>query len=36
MDINPLKVMENGAVVVDVRVRIERMEPKQISRRIAY
>jgi acetyl coenzyme A synthetase (ADP forming)-like protein len=36
MDINPLKVMEKGAIVVDVRVRIEAETPKAPSRRIAY
>jgi acyl-CoA synthetase (NDP forming) len=36
LDINPVKVLERGAVVVDARVRVERMVPGPASRRIAY
>jgi acetyl coenzyme A synthetase (ADP forming)-like protein len=36
LDINPVKVLEKGAVVVDARVRVERMVPGPASRRIAY
>ncbi|HSP35578.1 MAG TPA: acetate--CoA ligase family protein, partial [Thermoanaerobaculia bacterium] len=36
LDINPLKVLERGAAVVDARVRIEAIAPALPSRRIAY
>jgi hypothetical protein len=36
MDINPFKVLENEAVAVDVRVRVERVQPPKRSRRISY
>jgi acetyl coenzyme A synthetase (ADP forming)-like protein len=36
LDINPLKVLEQGAVVVDARVRIEKPVQRPPSRRIAY
>ncbi|HSP34010.1 MAG TPA: acetate--CoA ligase family protein, partial [Thermoanaerobaculia bacterium] len=36
LDINPLKVLEQGAVVVDARVRVETVPPAPPSRRIAY
>jgi hypothetical protein len=28
MDLNPVIVLESGAVVVDARIRVERQEPK--------
>ncbi|HYI07581.1 MAG TPA: GNAT family N-acetyltransferase [Thermoanaerobaculia bacterium] len=36
LDLNPVKVLERGAVVVDARIRVERCERAQPSRRIAY
>ena len=36
LDINPLKVLERGAMVVDARVKVERIVPGPPSRRIAY
>jgi acetyl coenzyme A synthetase (ADP forming)-like protein len=36
LDINPLKVLEQGAIVVDARVRIEAIVPGPPSRRVAY
>jgi hypothetical protein len=36
LDINPLKVLEQSAMVVDARVRVERVVPGPPTRRIAY
>jgi len=36
LDINPLKVLEQGAIVVDARVRLEAIVPGPPSRRVAY
>jgi acyl-CoA synthetase (NDP forming) len=36
LDINPLKVLEQGAVVVDARLRVAASKPEPPSRRIAY
>ena len=36
MDLNPVKVLEKGAVVVDARVRVGRRAAAPPSRRIAY
>jgi acetate---CoA ligase (ADP-forming) len=36
IDINPLKVLEQGVVALDVRVRVETVKPEPASRRIAY
>ena len=36
LDLNPLKVLEHGAVVVDARIRVERRVQAEPSRRIAY
>jgi acetyl coenzyme A synthetase (ADP forming)-like protein len=36
LDLNPLKVLEQGVVVVDARIRVERSEHAQPSRRIAW
>ena len=36
LDINPLKALEKGAVVVDARVRVAPLKPEPPSRRIAY
>ncbi len=36
LDINPLEALEQGAVVVDARVRVEVSKPAPPSRRIAY
>jgi acetyl coenzyme A synthetase (ADP forming)-like protein len=36
MDLNPVKVLAHGAVVVDARVRVGRRPPSPASRRIAY
>ena len=36
LDINPLKVLEHGAVAVDVRVRVSRQEVAVSTRRISY
>ena len=36
LDINPIKALEQGAIVVDARVRIEPIAARPPSRRIAY
>lgn len=36
LDINPVKVLPNGAAAVDARVRVEAVEPAPPTRRIAY
>jgi acetyl-CoA synthetase (ADP-forming) len=36
MDINPLKVLEQGVCSVDVRIRVGRPVPRPSSRRVAY
>jgi acetyltransferase len=36
LDINPLKVLEKGAIALDARVRVEQVAPAPPSRRIAY
>jgi acetate---CoA ligase (ADP-forming) len=36
LDINPLKALEKGAVVVDARIRVSPFAPQPPSRRIAY
>jgi acetyl coenzyme A synthetase (ADP forming)-like protein len=36
LDINPLKVLEQGAIVVDARVRLEAIVPAPPSRRVTY
>ncbi len=36
LDINPLKVLEQGAIVVDARMRVEALKHAPPSRRIAY
>ncbi|MFA6955655.1 MAG: GNAT family N-acetyltransferase [Thermoanaerobaculia bacterium] len=36
LDINPLKVLEKGAIAVDFRVRVEKPQPKKATRRISY
>jgi len=36
LDINPLKVLEQGAIALDARIRVERIIHAQPSRRIAY
>jgi acyl-CoA synthetase (NDP forming) len=36
LDINPVKVLERGAIVVDARARVEAIVPGPPSRRIAY
>ncbi len=36
MDANPVKVLESGAVVVDARVRVDRLPEPPRTRRIAY
>ena len=36
LDINPLKVLEHGAIALDARIRVERIVPAPPSRRIAY
>ena len=36
LDINPVKVLERGAIVVDARARLEAIVPGPPSRRIAY
>jgi acetate---CoA ligase (ADP-forming) len=36
MDANPVKVMERGAIVVDARVRVDRLAQPAPTRRIAY
>ena len=36
LDLNPIKVLPQGARAVDVRVRVEKRVPKAASRRVAY
>jgi acetyl coenzyme A synthetase (ADP forming)-like protein len=36
LDINPLKVLEHGAIALDARIRVEPIVPVPPSRRIAY
>lgn len=36
LDLNPLNVLDRGAVVVDARIRVERSEQARPVRRIAY
>jgi len=36
LDVNPLKVLENCAIVVDARIRVEAIVPGPPSRRVAY
>jgi acyl-CoA synthetase (NDP forming) len=36
MDANPIKVLERGAIVVDARVRVDRLPERVSTRRIAY
>jgi acyl-CoA synthetase (NDP forming) len=36
LDANPVKVLRKGAIVVDARVRVERLAPPSPTRRIAY
>lgn len=36
LDVNPLKVLETGAIAVDFRVRVEKPQPRKASRRISY
>ena len=36
MDANPVKVLEKGAIVVDARVRVDRVVEPPPTRRIAY
>jgi acetyltransferase len=36
LDINPLKVLQHGAIALDARIRVERIVPAPPSRRIAY
>jgi acetyl coenzyme A synthetase (ADP forming)-like protein len=36
LDINPVKVLPNGAAAVDARIRIEALTPEAPTRRIAY
>ena len=36
LDANPVKVLREGAIVVDARVRVERLAPPSPTRRIAY
>jgi acetyl coenzyme A synthetase (ADP forming)-like protein len=36
MDANPVKVLDNGAIVVDARVRVDRLVEPPPTRRIAY
>ena len=36
MDANPVKVLEKGAIVVDARIRVDRLADPLPSRRIAY
>ncbi|HEX3067447.1 MAG TPA: GNAT family N-acetyltransferase [Thermoanaerobaculia bacterium] len=36
LDINPLKILEKGAIALDARVRVERLVPAAPTRRIAY
>lgn len=36
MDANPVKVLDKGAIVVDARIRVDRLIEPPVSRRIAY
>jgi acyl-CoA synthetase (NDP forming) len=36
MDVNPLIVLESGAIAVDVRIRVQREQPRATTRRVAY
>ncbi len=36
LDVNPLKVLEKGAIAVDFRVRVEKAQPRKATRRISY
>jgi acyl-CoA synthetase (NDP forming) len=36
MDLNPIKVLESGAIVVDARVKVDRLPERVHTRRIAY
>lgn len=36
MDLNPVKVLERGTSVLDVRIRVERRSEPRRSRRIVY
>jgi acetyltransferase len=36
LDMNPVKVLENGAIVVDARIRVEAVVPGPPSRRVSY
>jgi hypothetical protein len=36
MDANPVKVLDKGAIVVDARIRVDRLVEPPASRRIAY
>jgi ATP-grasp domain len=36
LDINPVMVLEHGAIAVDARVRVERIIPGPPSRRVSY
>ena len=36
MDANPVKVLEKGAIVVDARIRVDRLVEPPPTRRIAY
>jgi acyl-CoA synthetase (NDP forming) len=36
LDLNPVKVLEQGAYAVDARARVQRVEPRPPSRRISY
>ncbi|HEX7191538.1 MAG TPA: acetate--CoA ligase family protein, partial [Thermoanaerobaculia bacterium] len=36
LDLNPVKVLEQGAYAVDARVRVKRSAPRPPSRRVSY
>ncbi|MCM2317446.1 MAG: acetate--CoA ligase family protein, partial [Thermoanaerobaculia bacterium] len=36
LDVNPLKVLDKGAMAVDFRVRVEKVQPRKATRRISY
>jgi len=36
LDINPLKVLEQGTIAVDARVKVEAIVPGPPSRRVTY
>ena len=36
LDVNPLVVLERGVKALDVRIRIERPQPRPPSRRVSY